>query len=301
MPERTWIEIRIEVPDRLQEEAALYLTEWSGRGVVLEDDSLQVESTGLVGIKVYFPAEEYGPVQQAELQQYLQRLESLGYRLGRLLIRNVREEDWAEAWKAHFKPVKLTRRIVIRPPWGRYLPQPSEIVITVYPGMAFGTGRHPTTRLCLQALEEMLAERPDPARPEPWTALDVGTGTGILALAAARFGAQVLAIDIDPEALAAARKNILLNQLEERIRAEDLPLATIRQQFDLILANLTALDLRSLAEPLAGRLQPGGRLIASGILQDEVSPLLAAFQNQGLQMTRTYTGEDWVALVFGRF
>ncbi|MBW1916918.1 MAG: 50S ribosomal protein L11 methyltransferase [Deltaproteobacteria bacterium] len=296
-----WLEIRIEIPERIQEEVSLFLTEWSGRGVILEDDPLASRPAARMGIKVYFPAEEFGPLQEMELQQYLQRLESHGYQIGPVVRRYLVEEDWAHAWQAHFKPRKLTRRIVIRPPWEDYQPAPEEIVLTIYPGMAFGTGRHPTTRLCLQALEEILEQWPSPGTPGWWQALDVGTGTGILALAAARFGARVLAIDIDPEAVAATRKNILLNQLQDRVRAEDLTLDSIRQRFGLILANLTAVDLQSLAESLAGRVQPGGWLIVSGFLQDDVPRLLTHFATQGLALTHTYSQEDWVALVFNRY
>ncbi|MFP3867875.1 MAG: 50S ribosomal protein L11 methyltransferase [Desulfobacteraceae bacterium] len=299
MPAPQWLEIRIEIPERIQEEVSLFLTEWSGRGVFLEDDPVISGPAARTGIKVYFPAEDFGPVQEKELQRYLQRLQSHGYRIGPVVQRLLVEEDWAHAWQAHFKPRKLTRRIVIRPPWDDYPPGPEEIVLTIYPGMAFGTGRHPTTQLCLQALEEIFDQRRLPA-PNLCQTLDVGTGTGILALAAARFGARVLAIDVDPEAVAATRKNILLNQLQDLVRAEDLTLDSIRQRFDLILANLTGPDLHSLAEALAGRVQPGGWLIVSGFLLEDVPQLLARFAAQGLQQTRSYSQEDWVALIFNR-
>ncbi|RLA89328.1 MAG: hypothetical protein DRG58_05385 [Deltaproteobacteria bacterium] len=301
MAKRQWLEIRIEIPERIQEEVSLFLTEWSGRGVILEDEEVPSRPEARTGIKVYFPAAEFGPLQDKELEQYLERLKSHGYRIGPVARRLLWEEDWAYTWQAYFKPRKLTRRIVIRPPWEDYQPAAEEIVLTIYPGMAFGTGRHPSTRLCLEAIEELLEAGLEPISAGRWQALDVGTGTGILALATARFGARVLAIDIDPEAVSATRKNILLNQLQDLVRAEDLTLESIRQKFTLILANLTAPDLQSLAEALAGRLQPGGSLIISGFLEDDVPRLVAHFTAQGLQQTRTYSREDWVALVFNRY
>ena len=236
------------VPARMQEEAGLFLTEFSGRGVIFEDDP---GGDGVV-LRGFFRAEEFGAWQQNELQSYLSRLrEHELYPLG-LEVRQVAEEDWAEAWKVHFKPLKVTARLVIRPPWEDYEPDPGETVVVIYPGMAFGTGRHPTTLLCLEALEQVWEDLAPPGAPGAWQVLDVGTGTGILALAAARLGAKVLAIDVDPEAVAAALENVRLNALEELIWVEGTPLNTLRQQFGLILANLTAADLRPL-----GR-SPGG-------------------------------------------
>ena len=151
--------------------------------------------------------------QRQELQDYIKRLSSYELSPLGLEVRQVAAEDWAEAWKAHFKPVKVTDHLVIRPPWEEYAAQPGETVITIYPGMAFGTGRHASTLLCLRALEQVWEEQP-PRSGSPWQVLDVGTGTGILALAAARYGAEVLAIDLDPEAVAAALENVRLNNLD---------------------------------------------------------------------------------------
>jgi len=296
MDTKTWIEVRFLVPARMQEEASLFLTDFSGRGVILEEDQ---ESEGVL-IRVFFRPEEFGPWQQGQLQEYLKRLSSYDlYPLG-MEIRRAAEEDWPEAWKKHFKPLKVTSRLVIRPPWEDYQAATHEVVITIYPGMAFGTGRHPTTVLCLQALEEVMAQQTLPVRESAWQVLDVGTGTGILALAAARLGARVLAIDVDPEAVAAALENVRLNALGDAILVEDTPLAKLRQQFPLILANLTALDLKQYAEALAGRLASGGALIASGFLTEDLPALLDRFVAIGLKQAGLLTEEDWVALVLRR-
>jgi ribosomal protein L11 methyltransferase len=193
----------------------------------------------------------------------------------------------------------VTDRLVIRPPWEDYAPAAGEIVVTIYPGMAFGTGRHATTLLCLRALEEVW-EQELPEAPNPWPVLDVGTGTGILALAAARLGAGVLAIDVDPEAVAAALENVRLNGLEARILVEPTLLQAIRQQFALILANLTTLDLLHLADSLTGRLLSGGALIISGFLEKDRPELEACFLGLGLTEAGFLTRDDWGALILRR-
>ena len=296
MAKETWIEVRVLVPARMQEEASLFLTDFSGRGVIIEEDNVPA---GGVLVRAYFRPEEYGAWQRQELQDYLNRLSSYElYPLG-LEIRQVAEEDWAEAWKAHFKPLKLTSRLVIRPPWEEYTAQPGEMVITIYPGMAFGTGRHSSTRLCLQALEQVW-DQGLPASTDPWQVLDVGTGTGILALAAAYLGAEVVAIDLDPEAVAAALENVRLNNLMDRVWVEGTPLNSLRQRFALILANITAPDLLQLAEALTARLVHEGILIISGFLTDDVESLKTRYQSLGLHQVGFLTHEDWGALIFRR-
>lgn len=296
MSQKTWIEVRLLAPARMQEEACLFLTEFSGRGVILEEDP---EGQGVV-IRAFFRAEEFGSWQQDELQRYLSRLREHDlFPLG-LEVRQAAEDDWAEAWKVHFKPVKVTSRLVIRPPWEDYEPGPGETVVVIYPGMAFGTGRHPTTLLCLQALEQIWEDGHLRGLPGTWQVLDVGTGTGILALAAARLGAKVLAIDIDPEAVAAAHENVRLNALQDLVWVEGTPLTALRQQFALILANLTAADLDHWAEALAGRTLPGGVLIVSGFLTQDQPTVSARFFQFGLTEAGHLTQEEWSALILRR-
>jgi ribosomal protein L11 methyltransferase len=295
MAKETWIEVRLLVPARMQEEASLFLTDFSGRGVIIEED--QVPAGGAF-IRAFFRPEEFGSWQQTQLQEYLQRLR--GYELFPLGLEmlQVAEEDWAEAWKAHFKPVKVTPHLVISPPWEDYTPGPGEQVITIYPGMAFGTGRHATTLLCLKALEEVWEKLPRPTGG--WQVLDVGTGTGILALAAARLGAAVLAIDLDPEAVVAALDNVRRNELLDRVWVEETPLAFLREKFGLILANITAPDLLQLAESLSGRLLHQGVLIISGFLETDVPRLEDRYLSLGLQRAGYLSQEDWGALIFRR-
>lgn len=297
MRKREWLEIRITLPESLQEEAGIFLTAWSGRGVVLEEGEETTGAQRLAAIRTYFPAGDFTTDNRRDLIEYLDKLVSLGYRIGELQQRLIEEEDWEHAWQVHFKSRRLTGRFVVRPPWEEYTPVAGDVVLTIYPGMAFGTGRHPSTWLCLRALDEVVQDWP--LNPAPQV-LDVGTGTGILGIAAAHLGAKVLAIDLDPEALAAVRENIQLNELQDWVRADDIPLSAIRQQFDLIFANLTAPDLQSLAESLAGRLRPSGELIISGFLIDDLPKLHDRFLAQGLTCLKTHQKDDWAALILKR-
>jgi ribosomal protein L11 methyltransferase len=212
--------------------------------------------------------------------------------IGELTARLVHEEDWAEAWKEHFPVMRVGQHIVIQPTWRDYVPEPDDVVIRLDPGMAFGTGLHPTTRLCLVGIEgwgfgHLLGD----AR-----VLDVGTGSGILAIACAKFGGSVLAVDIDPLAAETTAKNAELNGLSEVIRAQQgsLPLPEPRQ-FHLIVANLIAGVLIDLAPELHEVLWPGGRLLASGIFSERVSDVRSAFESAGLRIIGETADGDWLA------
>jgi ribosomal protein L11 methyltransferase len=214
--------------------------------------------------------------------------------IGELATRVVHEEDWAEAWKEHFPVQRVGRRLVIQPTWRDYAPGADDVVIKLDPGMAFGTGLHPTTRLCLSGIEawadmQLLGD----AR-----VLDVGTGSGILGIAALWFGAsRVLGIDTDPVAVEAAVKNARLNGFADLFegRVGSLPLAESRE-FHLVVANLISSVLIDEAADLAACLWPGGRLLASGIFRDREPEVTAAFQTAGLAMLDRRVDGEWVAL-----
>jgi ribosomal protein L11 methyltransferase len=214
--------------------------------------------------------------------------------IGELQTRVVHEEDWAEAWKEHFPVMRVGQRIVIRPTWREHAAAPADVVISLDPGMAFGTGLHPTTRLCLAGIERWGED----ALLSDARVLDVGTGSGILAIAAALLGASyVLGVDTDPLAVATARANAAANGLADLIEARtgSLPLAP-PTQFHLVVANLISGLLIDLAPELAATLRPGGRLLAGGIYRDRESEVKSAFQSAGLGMVGRMAEEDWVAL-----
>jgi len=207
--------------------------------------------------------------------------------------RVVHEEDWAAAWKAHFPVLRVGRRLVIRPTWRRHHRQPDDVVLALDPGMAFGTGLHPTTRLCLAALESA-ADRGvvDGAR-----VLDVGCGSGILAIAAIRLGAaRALGVDTDPIAVEATMANARRNRVTRRVAARAGSVPSGESPFDVILANLIAGVLVPLARPLHDELRPGGLLLASGIFIDREAEVRDAFETAGLRVIGRSEDGDWVAI-----
>lgn len=197
----------------------------------------------------------------------------------------VDDADWAAAWKDGLQPVAVGR-VVITPPWLQ-VPQPSDaVVLVIEPGMAFGTGHHETTTGCLAALQE----QPLDGR----SVCDVGTGTGILAIAAARLGAaHVVAVDLDPQAVACARANVARHDVPVEVRLGSVDAAG--GPFDLVLANLTTADLVLLAAPLAGLLAAGGVLVASGTSVERAREVVAALAAEGLSV-QVRPGREWAVL-----
>ena len=219
--------------------------------------------------------------------------------IGELETRVVNEEDWAEAWKEHFPVMRVGHRLVIRPTWREHDAANDDVVISLDPGMAFGTGLHPTTRLCLALIEDLAGE----GVLDRASVLDVGCGSGILSIAAGLLGARpILGVDTDPLAVETTRRNALLNGLSDVIdaRTGSVPLAGEKRQFDVVLANLIASLLVDLAIPLSDAVRPGGRLVASGIFRDREPDVCGAFESAGLRILDRKSETDWVALVAER-
>jgi ribosomal protein L11 methyltransferase len=234
----------------------------------------------------------------SDVAEALGHLQAFGLRpIGELRTRVVREADWADAWKAYFPVQRIGRHLVIRPSWRDHRAAADDVVLALDPGMAFGTGLHPTTRLCLAALEALA----DDGRLHNARVLDVGCGSGILAIAALRLGAgTAVGVDTDPIAIEATLANARRNRIGRRIRARPGSLPTGEQPFDVVLANLIAGVLLELAPGLRDELRPGGILLASGIFVDRELDVRAALEGVGLAIeTRTAEG-DWVALTARR-
>jgi ribosomal protein L11 methyltransferase len=264
----------------------------------LVDEGLgaRVDPTRPSIVRAYVPARDRAAAERAaaEAGEALGHLQAFGLRpIGELATRIVHEADWAEAWKAHFPVLRVGRRLVIKPTWRRHRAAPDDIVLALDPGMAFGTGLHPTTRLCLAALDD-LADRGalDAAR-----VLDIGCGSGILAIAAAKLGgATVLGVDTDPIAVEATVANAERNGLGAQISARLGSLPSGEAPFDVILANLIASLLVTLAPLLRDELRPGATLLASGIFVDRETDVRDAFATVGLAVTRRLIEGEWIAL-----
>jgi len=205
-------------------------------------------------------------------------------------ILNVADEDWAENWKKFYKPFRIGSRLVVKPSWEAFDPAPDDLVVELDPGMAFGTGTHETTNMCMELLETFL-------RPGD-RVMDVGTGSGILAIAAARLGAQtVLAVDIDPDAVKVACENVEHNGVSEQVRVVQGDLVKSEAMpCELAVANIVADAICMLCGPLKRHLVAGGLLICSGIIREREDDVLTATWSEGYTVVKRATRGEWVAL-----
>jgi ribosomal protein L11 methyltransferase len=299
-----WLEISVAADIEAVEAVSEILGRIAPGGTSVEpafelvDEGLgaRVDPTRPSIVRAYVPARDRAAAEQsvAEAAEALGHLQAFGLRpIGEMTTRIVHEADWAEAWKAHFPVLRIGRRIVIRPTWRRHRAAPDDVVLALDPGMAFGTGLHPTTRLCLAMLER-LADRGD---LDGARVLDVGCGSGILAIAAAKLGAgPILGIDTDPIAVEATFANAARNALTGRIEARHGSLPSGSAPADVVLANLIASVLVTLAPLLRDELRPGGTILASGIFVDRETDVRAAFAGVGLTVTGRQAEGEWVAL-----
>jgi len=205
----------------------------------------------------------------------------------------ISDPDWGEQWKKYFKPIRVSNNIIVKPTWERYAPSSRDIVIEIDPGMAFGTGQHASTRMCIEALEDIILK--DRAI-QNWKVLDVGCGTGILGITAAKLGAgDVICLDIDKKAVEIARENAAINSVDDRLRIINQDAATIKEPRNLIIANLTAKLLLKLRPVLTQLLLPEGYMIISGIIEQDTREIEDSFTQ--LFSSRVITEKEWVCYV----
>ena len=299
-----WLELTVQTHPEAVESVSELLNRYTTGGVAIEEPIELIDEgqeyrvlTGQpVKVHAYLPIDGKEETARQQVAEGLWHLSSLGPQfVGDLQTRVVHEEDWANAWKDYYHITHIGQRLVIRPSWREYIPMNNEVVLELDPGMAFGTGLHPTTRMCLEQIEQ---------RTRPGVCvLDVGTGSGILALAAAKLGAaNVHCIDNSSVAVESAVANAETNHLSDRINVvlgvlDETESTRLSGQYNLVLANIIARVIGSIAPYLAQVLAPDGMLITSGIIEDRrheaEQPLLAA----GLKLIDQVMIDDWVTLI----
>ncbi len=296
-----WLEISLTVNGELAEAVAEVLARFAPGGVALESTAILPDPegegipAGPLRVCAYLPVDD-------RLEETRQKIEEALWFLGRISplpapqYQTVNEEDWANAWKEHYHPIPIGQHLIIVPAWLN-APPGERIPIRMDPGMAFGTGTHPTTQLCLELIES-------PVSGQPSTVIDVGCGSGILSAAALKLGAgYALGVDIDPSAVDISRENAAANGVAESYRAGTGSVAEIRRgdfdirQADLVIANILAPVIIHLFEDgLAELVAPGGMLILSGILNEQAASVVEAARKHGMELVETRQLEDWVAL-----
>lgn len=304
-----WIEVSIQTTHEAAElTAEIMRAAGANNGVVIEDPVLintlrnsgtwelcdipEQGNTEVVTVTAYYPEDEELQPRLAQIEEEMAALAtSIGTcRFGNTRFRTVSEQDWANEWKQYFHVTHIGETLVIKPTWEEYTAKAGEHIIEIDPGMAFGTGTHHTTCMCMERLEKVL-------RPG-MEVFDVGTGSGILAIAAAKLGAEtVKAVDIDATAVRVAAENIAANGLTEKINVKqgDLLQGT-EGQADVIIANIIADIIIMLLEDVPGKLKTGGIFLASGIIEERQNDVAAAAAKAGLCVEAVDTKGGWVVM-----
>jgi ribosomal protein L11 methyltransferase len=299
-----WLELTVQTHPEAVESVSELLNRYTTGGVAIEEpielldegQEYRVLAGQPVKVHAYVPIDGNEEVARQQVAEGLWHLSSLGSQfVGDLQTRVVHEEDWANAWKDYYHVTHIGQRLVIRPSWREYAPKHDEVVLELDPGMAFGTGLHPTTHMCLEQVERRVLPG--------MRVLDVGTGSGILALAAAKLGAaSVYCIDNSSVAVESALANSEVNDLSKLVKVvlgvlDDMEASRLAGQYDLVLANIIARVIGSIATNLAQVLASGGILITSGIIEDRRHEAEEPLLDTGLKLVDQVTIDDWVTLV----
>jgi len=302
--QRDWLEIRLALPADALDLVGQALLDLGCTGITVAEHALDtfelpdpddMEASPI--IRAYFPAGDPAALCR-QVQAALAALAPLvqGLPAGLPECRQLADADWAHDWQQHFPPLQVGSRLLIRPSWEEQADAAADVVLTLDPGRAFGTGTHATTGLCL----EVIARLADALRP-PGRVLDVGAGSGILAMAAAALGArEVVACEIDVEACEVAAENIAANGLQNLITTTTTPLEKLSGSFDLILANILAGENIRLAPHFLARLAPGGHLALSGILVEQEPAVTEVFNRLPLTLITTTRRDEWSCLLYRR-
>lgn len=280
-----WVEVSVTVTPEAVEAVTHILMEAGAGGVVELAPAVRV---------AYFPDDQAMAHRLEEIQAAVANLASFGLDPGPASVtwQSVAESQWADAWKDHFHPVRISDRLIIRPTWREYNARPGEIVLDLDPGMAFGTGAHPTTMMCARGLESLV-------KPGD-RVMDVGTGSGILAIAAARLGAsEVWACDTDPVAVRVARENIALNGVADVVNVIEGSWPELLQRakpVQVVVANIIASVIEEMIPDAPRLLTADGRLLVSGIASFRRAGVVTTFSRHGWDVVNVQSEGDWVSI-----
>ncbi len=301
-PEK-WLKIEISAPSELMDALGNFLTETGAQGVFQESLTPQNTAADFPEpvieeiLKAYFPQDIRSEKRIVALQKYIDSLYEIfpDFEKPSFTTEVICDPNWGEQWKKYFKPIRVSNNIIVKPTWERYTPSSRDIVIEIDPGMAFGTGQHASTRMCIEAIEDVMMK--DRSIKE-WKVLDVGCGTGILGITAAKIGAQdVICVDIDRKAVEIAGENAAINNVESSLRISNKNVATINEPRNLIIANLTAKLLLNLRPHLIQLLLPEGYMIISGIIELDAKNIEEHFSIDSLTIYKVVTEKEWVCYV----
>jgi ribosomal protein L11 methyltransferase len=290
--ESGWTELSLHVWSEAVDDVADLLQEITGRGVTIEppiealgpDEGYTLDEAAPVRLVAYFE----GVLPESRQAEVRQQLNDAGAPVeGDLAWGTIREEDWAETWKQYYD-IERVGKLVVRPAWLDYTAAPGEVMIGLDPGIAFGTGQHPTTRMCMQGAQDVM-------QPGDYV-LDLGSGSGILAIAAIALGASsVLATDTEDMAVKASIDNAALNGMQDRIVVREGSVDVVGDDgpFDLIFANINAAAIIELAAAMAKQMKPSAWLFAGGVIAEREAKARAALEAAGLRIERVMQDGDW--------
>lgn len=295
-----WVEFAVEADaETVEAVSEVFSRVGHNQGVVIEEpfrqqedgEEFTIDPTRPVVVRTYVPLDASLPETRSELEERLWHLRQMGD-IGDLIEITHEEEDWANAWKQHFSVLRIGRNFVVRPSWCEFSPRTDDLVISIDPGMAFGTGSHPSTELCLQLMESVeFADR---------TVLDAGAGSGILSIGAGLRGARsVDAVEVDAYAARTLASNVALNDMRSSITTIVGPVGSVVPEgakYDIVIANIIARILIDNLDALVQPLRAGGDLILSGIITDREAEVMEAFGQRGLQLRERRESGGWVAL-----